>query len=93
MKLKECLEGLKFDTRLIDWNKKNGVISDADVKSHLDKLQDLSSQADSFSFASTLEDSGEPEGHNESLNGHPSESFAQPQQPNGGFDPQGSGFQ
>ena len=40
----KALDKLKFDKRLISWNLKNGTITEADLKSELSQLEDLSDQ-------------------------------------------------
>jgi hypothetical protein len=45
MNLGKALEKLKFDSRLQYWNLSQGVISDKDLKSHLQTLEDLTNRA------------------------------------------------
>lgn len=45
MGLRDELQKLKFDKRLIDWNLKHKVVSDQELKKHLDSLTDLAAQA------------------------------------------------
>lgn len=45
MKHNEALERQKFDTRLINWNVKRGVITEKEYQDHLKSLPDLSGQA------------------------------------------------
>lgn len=45
MNLGQALEKLKFDNRLQDWNLSQGIISSKDLKSYLEKLEDLSNRA------------------------------------------------
>lgn len=41
MDLHEALDMVKFDKRLVDWNLKQGIISQADYEKHMKSLQDL----------------------------------------------------
>ena len=45
MKHNEALEKNKFDTRLINWNLKRGLITEADLQEYKDSLQDCSTNA------------------------------------------------
>lgn len=41
MGLKEALENLKFDARMVDINLKSRVLTDDSLKKHLEQLEDL----------------------------------------------------
>ncbi len=48
MKLNDFIDNLKFDSRVVDWNVKNNVVNEKDVKTHLEKLPDLTDQMVKF---------------------------------------------
>ena len=43
--LERALNHLRFDERLIDWNLQNGIISQSELDTHLNSLQDVHSEA------------------------------------------------
>jgi hypothetical protein len=45
MSLKNAIDKLKYDARMIDINVKSQVLNAADLKKHLEKLTDLESNA------------------------------------------------
>ena len=46
MNLNKNLSQMKFDTRMIDWNMTQKLISPKDVKKHLESLEDISHLAE-----------------------------------------------
>ena len=59
MSLKESLEKLKFDARMVDINMKTKVLSEEELKSHLAKLQDLESSALQLDLDNSSDDDSE----------------------------------
>lgn len=45
MNLKDSLDKMKFDTRLVDWNIANKVITQDELDKHISKLGDDAGQA------------------------------------------------
>ena len=45
MALDKNMEKLKFDVRLREWNLRNGVLKEEDLKAHLKDLEDVSKNA------------------------------------------------
>ncbi len=45
MDLHEALQVVKYDTRLIDWNLKQGLITQADYDKHIKALQDVADRS------------------------------------------------
>jgi hypothetical protein len=45
MELHEALQRVKFDKRLIDWHIKQGIITEEEVKKHLQSLNDVAAQS------------------------------------------------
>ena len=60
MGLREEIEKLKLDTRLLDWNLKHNRITPEELQKHLASLPDLSSQAVTLD---NLEDRSVSNGH------------------------------
>ncbi len=58
MDLSKALENLKFDTRMKDWNIKQGTITKEDVEKNLKSLRDHAGDCEEV----TLEDKGDFEG-------------------------------
>ncbi|MCB0392672.1 MAG: hypothetical protein KDD58_15385 [Bdellovibrionales bacterium] len=46
--LDTALENLKFDSRMIDWNIKNGLLTQEELKAHLDSLKDTAANSESL---------------------------------------------
>ncbi|MCB9026705.1 MAG: hypothetical protein H6625_10335 [Bdellovibrionaceae bacterium] len=42
--LDRALENLKYDSRMVDWNIQNGLITKVELEKHLNDLKDLSHQ-------------------------------------------------
>lgn len=55
MNLAKALENLKFDTRMKDWNLKQGLVTKEDVEKNLSGLKDHSADCEEV----TLEDRGD----------------------------------
>jgi len=49
-----ALKKMKYDSRMLDWNIKNGKLTDDELKTHLNSLEDLSSECENI----TLDDEG-----------------------------------
>jgi hypothetical protein len=56
MSLKNAIERLRYDSRMVDINLKNESISEKDIKKQLDSLPDLKGQSVALDLEST--DSG-----------------------------------
>ena len=61
MSLKEEIEKMKYDQRLVGWNIKNHFISEEDYKSHLSQLQDKTHLSETLSFDSDSKEESEVE--------------------------------
>lgn len=46
MRLDEVFKQLKFDSRMVDWNKSQGFLTEEEYKKHLNSLEDLATNAD-----------------------------------------------
>lgn len=55
MGLKQKIHDIQFDKRLIEFNLKNGKISEAEYKQFLEGLEDSSSNSETVSFDETQE--------------------------------------
>ena len=53
----KSLDDQKFDTRLVNWNLKRGVISESDFNRHLESLPDSSENAQKIEIDDGSEDS------------------------------------
>lgn len=53
MGLKQKIHDIQFDKRLIEFNLKNGKISEAEYKQFLEDLEDSSSNSETVSFDET----------------------------------------
>jgi hypothetical protein len=58
MDLHKALENLKFDTRMKDWNVKQGIVTREDIETNSKGLKDQSADCEEV----TLEDKGDFEG-------------------------------
>ncbi len=58
MDLNKALDSLKFDTRMKDWNVKQGLVTKEDVEKNLKGLKDMAGDCEEV----TLEDKGDFEG-------------------------------
>ena len=58
MDLNKALDNLKFDTRMKDWNIKQGVVTKDDLEKNLKGLKDDAANSEEV----TLEDKGDFEG-------------------------------
>lgn len=70
MSLSKSLEKLKFDTRMIDINMKNGTLDKSEYDQYLSTLENTESNAAQLDFkhemgspADVKSDQGHPEGH------------------------------
>lgn len=61
MQLKDALQIMKFDTRLVDLYIKNGTINKEEYKKHLESLEDLSHLASKVSVGDSLDDEDDSE--------------------------------
>lgn len=86
--LREQMQYLKFDKRLLEINLKNGSITEEEYKQHLAGLNDDVANSEKVNL-----DSGNTEAVNESMNGdsHPADTTTQPTTP-ANSDPFGSGY-
>ncbi len=50
MSLKNSIENLKYDARMVDINLKASLLTQAERKAHLDKLPDLASNSEPVEF-------------------------------------------
>lgn len=48
MSLKEEMEKMKYDRRLLNWNIKNNILNEEELKKHLSQLEDRSELSDSL---------------------------------------------
>jgi hypothetical protein len=55
MDLNKALENLKYDSRMKDWNVKQGVLTRDDLEKHLKTLKDSTTDCENL----TLEDKGD----------------------------------
>lgn len=58
MDLNKALDNLKFDTRMKDWNVKQGLVTKEDVEKNVKGLRDMVNDCEEV----TLEDKGDFEG-------------------------------
>jgi hypothetical protein len=58
MDLSKALENLKFDTRMKDWNVKQGIVTKDDLDKNIKNLKDDAANSEEV----TLEDKGDFEG-------------------------------
>jgi hypothetical protein len=58
MDLSKALENLKFDTRMKDWNVKQGIVTKDDLEKNIKNLKDDAANSEEV----TLEDKGDFEG-------------------------------
>lgn len=56
MSLKESIEGLKYDARMVDINLKSQNLNAAEWQKHLEKLPDLSSNCEPVEFEDETHD-------------------------------------
>lgn len=55
MDLNKALENLKYDTRMKDWNMKQGLVTKQDLEKNLETLKDEAANSEEV----TLEDKGD----------------------------------
>ena len=48
--LDKALDSLKFDSRMVEWNVQNGVITNEQLQTHLSQLKDMSPQIEKLEF-------------------------------------------
>jgi hypothetical protein len=60
MSLHKALKNLKFDKRLTEYNLNKGLLSQDELKKHLDSLQDVGSKIDLVDFKKDSGNSQEP---------------------------------
>ena len=67
MTLKKCLDKMKFDTRMVEYNFRSGAISEEDYKNYLAQLPDSTGHQEPLSLEgeSGAEDSGDVFGSEE----------------------------
>ncbi len=53
MSLHKAMKQLKLDKRLIEWNLRNGQLTQDELKKHLDSLPDLKDKVDIVNLSST----------------------------------------
>lgn len=68
MGLKDALKEKSFDTRLVDWNIANGVVSKQEYEQHLQNLKDISVNAEALEISD--EDTPDDFSRQEALNGY-----------------------
>lgn len=57
MSLKQSIENLKFDARMVDINLKASLLNQSELKTHLDKLPDLKANCETVDFENESHDS------------------------------------
>lgn len=60
MSLHKSLKNLKFDKRLTEYNLNKGLLSQDELKKHLESLPDVGSKIDLINFKKETTDSQEP---------------------------------
>ena len=60
MSLHKALKNLKFDKRLTEYNLNKGLLSQDELKKHLESLQDVGSKIDLINFKKDSNHSQEP---------------------------------
>lgn len=63
MALNEALKKLKFDTRLTEWYLKNNLMSQDELKAHLNQLPDVAANIDISSDEDDLDSVDAEEAH------------------------------
>lgn len=64
MSLKNAIDKLKYDSRMVDINLKSQILNTQDIKKHLDHLPDLQANCTSLDIEAEITDDSM------SLNGH-----------------------
>ena len=62
MSLKDAIEKLKYDSRMVEINMKSEILNGQDLKKHLEKLPDLKGNSMSLDI--------ESEGHDDEMDAH-----------------------
>lgn len=63
--LGKCLDNLKFDHRMVDWNVRQGTLSKDEWKKHVSSLPDLANQSEKLNFEFETDGSGNGRYHDD----------------------------